>query len=145
MKLILTLEDIIPKESIEKTGDFLLKEGMRVPVAHAFFFILAQTFVSNLTVNSQVGEGELAMFTAPPIRCGQLAVIIKRMFPSDSVIPIKMWAVGWGDFQPDYFNYDRVTDILRSMDMLYRKDVVLGQVIKGLTDTYITVERPFSL
>lgn len=145
MKLILTLEDIIPRENIQKTGDFLLGEGMRVPVAHAFFFVLAQTFISNLTVNAQVNEGEFAMFTAPPITGGKLAVIIKRMFPNESVLPIKMLAVDDGPFQTDYFNYDKITGILRSMDMLYRKDVVIGQVIKGLTDTIITVERPFSL
>lgn len=145
MKLILTLEDIIPRENVTKTVDFMLKEGMREPVAHALIFILAQTFVSNLTVDAQVGEGEFAMFTAPPITCGRLAVIIKRMFPSDSVIPIKMWGTGWGDFQPSYFNYDRLVTILGAMDMLYRKDVVIGQVIKGPADTLITVERPFSL
>lgn len=59
MKLILTLEDIIPRENVTKTVDFMLKEGMREPVAHALIFILAQTFVSNLTVDAQVGEGSL--------------------------------------------------------------------------------------
>lgn len=145
MKLILTLEDIIPRENIAETVGFMLEEGMREPVAHAFIFILAQTFVSNLTVDAQVGEGEFAMFTAPPITCGRLAVIIKRMFPNDSIIPIKMWGTGWGSFQPTYFNYDRLVSILSAMDMLYRKDVVIGQVIKGPSDTLITVERPFSL
>lgn len=145
MKLILTLEDIIPRKNVGETVDFMLKEGMREPPAHALIFILAQTFVSNLTVNAQVSEGEFAMFTAPPITCGRLAVIIKRMFPNDSIIPIKMWGTGWGDFQPSYFNYDRLITILSAMDMLYRQDVIISQVIKGPSDTLITVERPFSL
>lgn len=145
MKLILTLEDIIPSDNLRSVGEFLLKEEMRVPVVHAFFVVLAQRFIYNLTTDAVCGEGEFASYTFTPIRCAQLAVIIKRMYPMDSIIPIKMLAAGWDDFQADYFHYDKVTNALKMGDMLYQKDVVVGQVINGLANSIITVERSFSL
>lgn len=145
MKMILNLDDIIPLENVERVGGFLLKEGMRAPVAHAFLIIAAERFLRNLTCDAVVSEGEFGLFSFESVRVGQLAGIIKRMFPMDSIIPLKMYSAGWGDFNSDFFYYDKIVNSLRAFDMLYRKDVVVGHYIPKVGQPVLTVECPFSL